>query len=169
VGRTIEVCLAVVALMLLTTSSPSTLPPHRRLLAHLRGRHLARPATIVGTRARRILGQGLVLTAAHVVGSVAQTKPRVHIAGMEMPATAIREGNFERVDLTLLSVDEQKSRHRRSAPSYQLSIVFRRNVILPRHNGGQTCFGHFSWHICDAALDARPTPKKSRAADLSRP
>ena len=55
-----------------------------------------------------ILGKGLVLTAAHVVGSVAQTKPRVHIAGMELPATAIREGNVERVDLTLLSVDEQK-------------------------------------------------------------
>jgi hypothetical protein len=27
---------------------------------------------------------------------------------MELPATAIREGNFERVDLTLLSIDEQK-------------------------------------------------------------
>src|SRR5881227_3548309 len=54
------------------------------------------------------LGKGLVLTAAHVVGSAARTKPRVHIAGMELPATAIREGNFERVDLTLLSVDEQK-------------------------------------------------------------
>jgi Trypsin-like peptidase domain len=54
------------------------------------------------------LGKGLVLTAAHVVGSAAHTKPRVHIAGMELPATAIKEGNFERVDLTLLSVDEQK-------------------------------------------------------------
>jgi len=48
----------------------------------------------VGTRTRRIFGQ--------------DTKPRVHIAGMDLPATAIREGNFERVDLTLLSVDEQK-------------------------------------------------------------
>jgi hypothetical protein len=56
----------------------------------------------------RYLGKGLVLTAAHVVGSVAHTKPRVRIAGMELPATAVREGNFERVDLTLLSVDEQK-------------------------------------------------------------
>src|SRR5215813_7301053 len=116
------------------------------------------------------LGKGLVLTAAHVVGSVAQTKPRVHIAGMELPATPIREGNVERVDLTLLSVDEQKlpvcvttsrglgnrssSRHRRSAPSYQLSIAFRGDVILPRYNGGQTCLGHFSWHICHAAVDA---------------
>jgi hypothetical protein len=35
---------------------------------------------------------------------VAANQPR----GMELPATAIREGNFERVDLTLLSVDEQK-------------------------------------------------------------
>src|SRR6516165_7032089 len=54
------------------------------------------------------LGKGLVLTAAHVVGSAAHTKPRVRIAGMDLPARAIREGNFERVDLTLLSVDEQK-------------------------------------------------------------
>jgi len=54
------------------------------------------------------LGKGLVITAAHVVGSADHTKPRVQIAGMELPTTAIREGNVERVDLTLLSVDEQK-------------------------------------------------------------
>jgi len=54
------------------------------------------------------LGKGLVVTAAHVVGSAAHTKPSVRIAGMDLPAHAIREGNFERVDLTLLSVDEQK-------------------------------------------------------------
>jgi hypothetical protein len=54
------------------------------------------------------LGKGLVLTAAHVVGSVARTKPSVRFAGMELPAKAIKEGNFENVDLTLLSIDEQK-------------------------------------------------------------
>src|SRR4051794_10078894 len=54
------------------------------------------------------LGKGLVLTAQHVVGSVAQTKPNVRIADMDLPATAIKEGNFERVDLTLLSIDEEK-------------------------------------------------------------
>jgi hypothetical protein len=54
------------------------------------------------------LGKGLVITAAHVVGSAARTKPNVRIAGMDLPARAIREGNFERVDLTLLSVDEQR-------------------------------------------------------------
>jgi len=31
---------------------------------------------------------------------VARTKPMVHIAGMELPATAIKEGSYdERVDL----------------------------------------------------------------------
>jgi hypothetical protein len=54
------------------------------------------------------LGKGLVITAAHVVGSASRTKPSVRIAGMDLPANAIKEGNFERVDLTLLSVDEQK-------------------------------------------------------------
>jgi hypothetical protein len=54
------------------------------------------------------LGNGLVITVQHVVGSAASTKPSVRIAGMDLPATAIREGNVERVDLTLLSIDEQK-------------------------------------------------------------
>ena len=54
------------------------------------------------------LGKGLVLTAAHVVGSVARSKPSVRIAGMDLPAKAIKEGNVENVDLTLLSIDEQK-------------------------------------------------------------
>ncbi len=53
------------------------------------------------------LGKGLVITAQHVVGSAARTKPSVRIAGMDLPAHAIREGN-ERVDLTLLSIDEHK-------------------------------------------------------------
>jgi hypothetical protein len=54
------------------------------------------------------LGKGLVITAAHVVGRASRTKPSVRIAGMDLPANAIKEGSFERVDLTLLSVDEQK-------------------------------------------------------------
>jgi hypothetical protein len=54
------------------------------------------------------LGKGLVITAAHVVTPVAHTKPHVLIAGMDLPAKAIREGDFNRVDLTLLSIDEHK-------------------------------------------------------------
>jgi hypothetical protein len=54
------------------------------------------------------LGNGLVLTAAHVVDSAARTRPSVRIAGMDLPAKAIKEGQVEGVDLTLLSIDEQK-------------------------------------------------------------
>src|SRR5215470_6516565 len=52
------------------------------------------------------LGSGLVLTAQHVVGSAAKTKPTVRIAGLVLPATALKEGTYEQVDLTLLQVDE---------------------------------------------------------------
>src|SRR5215471_9163577 len=47
------------------------------------------------------LGNGLVITAAHVVGRAAQTKPSVRIAGIDLPASAIREGWFELQDLML--------------------------------------------------------------------
>jgi hypothetical protein len=53
------------------------------------------------------LGRGLILTAAHVVGQAARTRPTVRIAGLDLPAKAIREGAYEQVDLTLLSVDEE--------------------------------------------------------------
>jgi len=54
------------------------------------------------------LGRGLVLTAAHVVGSVRRTKPSVRIAGMMLRAAAVKEGSFEREDQTLLQIEEQK-------------------------------------------------------------
>lgn len=54
------------------------------------------------------LGNGLVITAAHVVGSASLTKPSVRIAGLHLPAHPIKEGFYEWVDLTLLSIDEQK-------------------------------------------------------------
>jgi S1-C subfamily serine protease len=54
------------------------------------------------------LGNGLILTAAHVAGNVAQTKPHVVIAGQDLPATLIKQGSLERVDLTLLSIDGSK-------------------------------------------------------------
>src|SRR5213078_2126429 len=55
-------------------------------------------------------------------------------------------------------------RHRRSAPSYQLSIVFRGDVILSRHHDGHTRLVHFSWHMCDAAVDARRRRRKAGEA-----
>ena len=53
------------------------------------------------------LGQGIVITAAHVVGRWPfLTHPRVLIAGQDLPAKVIKEGSFETTDLALLSVDD---------------------------------------------------------------
>jgi hypothetical protein len=54
------------------------------------------------------LGNGLILTAAHVPGNVALTKPHVVIAGQDLPASLVKQGNLDTVDLTLLSVDATK-------------------------------------------------------------
>lgn len=51
------------------------------------------------------LGRGLVLTAAHVVGH-AFLIPTVSIGGQDFEAKVVREGDFEKTDLTLLSIDE---------------------------------------------------------------
>jgi hypothetical protein len=51
------------------------------------------------------LGNGIVITAAHVPGKVAETKPHVVIAGQDLQASLVREGAVEDVDLTVLSVD----------------------------------------------------------------
>ena len=78
------------------------------------------------------LGRGMVITAAHVVGSAARTKPSVRIADMDLPAHAIREGSSERVDLTLLSVDEVSLRMRRM-PRCEKTPVGRRGRNLFRN------------------------------------
>jgi hypothetical protein len=54
------------------------------------------------------LGNGFVLTASHVPGNFALNKPRVLIAGQNLPASLVKEGTLETVDLTLLSVDRTK-------------------------------------------------------------
>lgn len=58
------------------------------------------------------LGNGLVLTAAHVAGNQFFHKIRVGIAGQELAATVIKEGRFSdvdpsAVDLALVSIDEK--------------------------------------------------------------
>src|SRR5450759_581393 len=52
------------------------------------------------------LGKGLFITAAHVAGHTWLTRPKVAIAGTEYPTTVVKAGDFETIDLTLLSVDE---------------------------------------------------------------
>jgi hypothetical protein len=55
------------------------------------------------------LGQGLIITAAHVVGHWPLfTRPRVLIAGQNLPATLVKQGSFDDTDLALLSVDQDR-------------------------------------------------------------
>src|SRR5260370_23526171 len=54
------------------------------------------------------LGKGLFITAAHVAGHTWFTRPKVAIAGTEYPTNVIKAGDFETIDLTLLSVDETR-------------------------------------------------------------
>ena len=51
------------------------------------------------------LGRGLILSAAHVVNSAT---PVVRISGVELPAKVVKIGEYEQVDLALLSVDEER-------------------------------------------------------------
>src|SRR5215471_11574943 len=51
------------------------------------------------------LGKGLIITAAHVVGSA---NPPVQIAGLNLQAKVVKLSPFEELDLTLLSIDEEK-------------------------------------------------------------
>jgi hypothetical protein len=55
------------------------------------------------------LGNGLVITAAHVIGHWPLfTRPRVLIAGQDLAATILKEGSFEETDLALLSIDDAR-------------------------------------------------------------
>lgn len=54
------------------------------------------------------LGNGLVLTAAHVTGWTFWTRPKVVIKSQEFATETIKEGSFESVDLTLLRIDQRK-------------------------------------------------------------
>jgi len=48
------------------------------------------------------LRDGLVITAAHVVGAATRAKPSIDIAGEVLPAKVLKESPFEKDDLTLL-------------------------------------------------------------------
>jgi len=68
--------------------------------------HVARtPLPDWGAGAGIYLGDGLVLTAAHVVGQSWLTRPRVITGAATYTARAVKEGQFERTDLTLLTVE----------------------------------------------------------------
>ena len=51
------------------------------------------------------LGDGHILTASHVAGSIGHPPPVVEIAGTTLPTTRLKQGRFEDIDLSLLGVD----------------------------------------------------------------
>jgi len=55
------------------------------------------------------LGDGKIITAAHVIGSrPSLSNPRVLIGGEDLPAEIIKDGSFPDTDLALLSIDATK-------------------------------------------------------------
>jgi S1-C subfamily serine protease len=127
------------------------------------------------------LGNGLILTAAHVAGNVAQTKPHVLIAGQDLPAALVKQGSLEGVDLTLLSIDETKLpirlRMRRiplcEHPPYAGEAVVvaipegtARSRILPRQAIPPDLRGRFDTDIADVATTGNSGSGVFDAADL---
>lgn len=53
------------------------------------------------------LGKNVFITAAHVAGRTWWTRPKVVIDGVAFPTHTIREGSYDGIDLTLLSVEEK--------------------------------------------------------------
>lgn len=51
------------------------------------------------------LGNGYILTAAHVPGNFADTRPRAIVGGADEATALIKQGSLDGVDLTLLRVD----------------------------------------------------------------
>jgi hypothetical protein len=127
------------------------------------------------------LGNGLILTAAHVAGEVAETKPHVVIAGQDLPAALIKQGNLESVDLTLLSIDGTKLpvglQMRRTALCERPPYAGERVVVaipegtavsnvLPRQAIPADLRGRFGTDIADVATTGNSGSGVFNAADL---
>ena len=63
-------------------------------------------AAVVNGGAGIYLGNGLVLSVAHVVGGGIVNKPKVTIANQNLIASVVKESPFEQLDLALLQIDE---------------------------------------------------------------
>lgn len=70
--------------------------------------HIFRPPRQSWTGYGVYLGNGYVITAAHVAGLSLWTAVEVEIAGKNLPAKLIKRGQFHNVDLTIVSVDAQQ-------------------------------------------------------------
>ena len=80
------------------------------------------------------LGQGLVLTAGHVVGRLpGYSHPHVVIGGEDLPAKVLKQGSPEDTDLALLSIDQNKlpaSLQLRRTPLCQFPLQVGMGVVV---------------------------------------
>jgi hypothetical protein len=84
--------------------SPANLAPSNPVLTQPTDAALRVYAVHVGDLYGVYLGNGLIITAAHVVNS----DPHVRIAGLDLTAKVIKVSPFDQLDLALLSVDDDK-------------------------------------------------------------
>jgi hypothetical protein len=70
--------------------------------------HIYRPPKQAWTGYGVYLGNGYVITAAHVAGLSLWSTVQVEIAGKILSARVVKRGQFHNVDLTLLSVDDDQ-------------------------------------------------------------
>jgi hypothetical protein len=127
------------------------------------------------------LGNGLILTASHVPGIFAFSKPHVVIAGQDLPAGLVKEGSLDGVDLTLLSIDATnlpvRLRMRRMplcgrAPYPGETVVVAipegtaRSKVLPREAIPADLRGRFDTVIADVATTGNSGSGVFDARDL---
>jgi hypothetical protein len=84
--------------------SPASLAPRASVLAQPTDFALRVYAVHVGGLYGVYLGNGLIITAAHVVNF----DPHVHVARLDLAAKVIKISPFDQLDLALLSVDDEK-------------------------------------------------------------
>jgi hypothetical protein len=70
--------------------------------------HILRPPRPSWTGYGVYLGNGYVITAAHVAGLSLWTEVRVQIGAQDLSANVVKRGQFHGVDLTLVSIDERQ-------------------------------------------------------------
>jgi hypothetical protein len=104
--RSVSFTLALAALLGAAASSAANAQDHADLRAYAVHINQTPPQPWPGYGI--YLGAGLIITAAHVPGNVAETKPHVIIGGNDLLAALVKQGNLDTVDLTLLSVDPAK-------------------------------------------------------------
>jgi S1-C subfamily serine protease len=91
--------LIAVAVSLLSVSAVSAEDTDQSLLVY---------AASVNGAAGIYIGKGLILTASHVVGQALLNRPKVIVAGQDLSARVIKQDTFERSDLALLAIDEER-------------------------------------------------------------